>query len=141
VIANVRPEADVSTMAVARIFALCFLLLLSALGCRTETHVQTITIPDSNYRLDLVGPDEKQHYRYVIREKDQRVADSFLGPVRPLPRDKWTVTREIDGTYVIRYGEPEYAGRVQLDLERRMIVFDSNLANPRNRTFEGYSNP
>lgn len=120
----------------ASAIVLMTLFLATTNGCYSEGRSSILQIGDTQYALELVGPDNKNHYRYRIREDGETVVDSFLGPIAVESRTKWKTIEIEPSVYMIEFGEREYAGRVKVDVGNRRIVYDSNGSNPKYNPFD-----
>ena len=103
-------------------------------GCSNET-ISSITIPDTDLTIQLIGPDSKNHYSYVLLERDTAVAKRFLGPATIEQWDSPTVRHDGDGALKVSWGSKANAAFVEINAVERLIVRDSNQANTMNSPF------
>jgi hypothetical protein len=88
-----------------------------------------LQIPNTDYAVVLVGPDNKGHYRYRVLEKHTIVVDRFLGPTHVDEKSVWSIEETENMVYTLKFGKKEYSARVKLDLLKRCVVNDINGAN------------
>jgi len=107
-----------------------WICLLAIAGCRDreEMAVYITEIPYSELEIRLEGPDNNGHWRYKIVEEGDLLAKRVLGPLNYDPSSAEAAVDILeDGSTKIIWGD----GYAILDITRRMILEDSNEANPK----------
>ena len=109
--------------------------LACAVGCETQMRKVKTPIPNANFAVELSGPDEKQHYRYAVLERETVVARRFLGPAKvDLPMNPKVVDHG-GGRVTVTWGSGRGGAFTTIDTKARVVVADTNQANPSNEPF------
>jgi hypothetical protein len=105
-------------------------------GCTKNPPLAARTqLPNSNLQVVLYGPDAKRHYRYEVLDAGIPVISRPLGPSRigsyPMAEIDPVNARRVK----IQWVGAKASGYTLLDPDARVVVEDSNPANPPNERF------
>jgi hypothetical protein len=111
-----------------------FLSLLGILISSCQPPAKKTPLPGTSLQVSLIGPDGKNHYHYAIIEKGEVVASRFLGPAQ-VRSEVPTIIDEGSGRMSVSWGGAGNGAFIRIDTINRLILEDSNRANPSNRKF------
>lgn len=107
--------------------AVGLLILLS--GCREPASNAPSSLGSTGISVTLRGPDEKNHYRYVITDGNGVRLERFLGPSSVSNEVYPEIKEEGEGRFRVTWGSGIAAAYTLIDTKNRKVISDTNLAN------------
>ena len=116
------------------LYPLVVIFLAGCIGDAALPDISSTRIPNTQFSIDLGGPDREGGYHYYVISNDIWTHRA-LGPLKPEQTKPATLEDLGNGIFRIQWGNASAAIYAIIDTRKELIVEDSNRANPKNQPF------